>query len=217
MTKKQNIYPNDEIADYMEFQGNQFDRDLPLLQEKYAGQYICFECGRVLGADLDRANLAKKIRETNKKLFFIEKVPERSKSCFEDSCNYSLLRKDDEGVIQKLEKGVTFFVLWLESLGCKTKYSCEGHPYGWYVLFECSYKTAQKIIKILRGCNAGCMMILELSSQKEWAIRLTGFEISEEDKHEILENVAIHIFNSCGFNFQRYLKGNEQGFVLDLS
>jgi hypothetical protein len=91
MTKKQNIYPNDEIADYMEFQGNQFDKDLPLLQEKYAGQYICFENGQVLGADLNRGNLAKKIRETNKELFFIEKVPGKAKFCLKTSCDYFFL------------------------------------------------------------------------------------------------------------------------------
>lgn len=37
-----------------------------------------------------------------------------------------------------LEPGVKFFVLMLEKLGCKTLFSCEGHPAGFYILFECT-------------------------------------------------------------------------------
>ena len=61
----------------MELQGNQFDEKLVDLQKEYSGKYICFENGNVLGVDSSRAKLAKAMRENNKKLFFIEKVPHR--------------------------------------------------------------------------------------------------------------------------------------------
>ncbi len=35
-----------------------------------------------------------------------------------------------------LERGVNFFVLSLEALGCQTFHSCEGHPRGFYVAFR---------------------------------------------------------------------------------
>src|SRR5947209_7096840 len=48
-----------------------------------------------------------------------------------------------------LEAGVKFFVLMLEQLGCRTFYSCEGHPCGFYVTFEAPLRTAQAI----QGCG----------------------------------------------------------------
>ena len=44
-----------------------------------------------------------------------------------------------------MEAGVTFFILTLEHLGCTTHFSCEGHPLGFYVAFDASIETADRI------------------------------------------------------------------------
>ncbi len=44
-----------------------------------------------------------------------------------------------------IDPGVNFFVLTLEHLGATPKYSCEGHPGGFYILFEASYDLAMRI------------------------------------------------------------------------
>jgi hypothetical protein len=46
-----------------------------------------------------------------------------------------------------LERGVNFFVAMLNQLGCKTYWSCEGHPGGFYIVFRGPYETALKIRK----------------------------------------------------------------------
>jgi hypothetical protein len=47
-----------------------------------------------------------------------------------------------------LEPGVTFFILMLEKLGAKTRYSCEGHPDDFYIMFEADYELAFQIAAI---------------------------------------------------------------------
>lgn len=57
-----------------------------------------------------------------------------------------LLRHDTEtGQDTPLEPGVNFFVLMLERLGATTRFSCEGHPEGFYVVFESSPELARSI------------------------------------------------------------------------
>lgn len=54
-----------------------------------------------------------------------------------------------------LDKGVNYFVLTLERIGCKPCYSCEGHfkrkPYipEFYIAFQASKRNIQKIKKTL--------------------------------------------------------------------
>jgi hypothetical protein len=47
-----------------------------------------------------------------------------------------------------LEPGVNFFILMLEKLGAKTRYSCEGHPDRFYIMFEADYELAFRIAAI---------------------------------------------------------------------
>jgi hypothetical protein len=46
---------------------------------------------------------------------------------------------------QKLDRGVNYFVLALEQAGATPRFSCEGHPLGFYVTFHADYALAQKI------------------------------------------------------------------------
>jgi hypothetical protein len=40
------------------------------------------------------------------------------------------------------DPGVNYFLLVLEELGAKPKTSCEGHPYGFNILFKASFEVA---------------------------------------------------------------------------
>jgi hypothetical protein len=46
---------------------------------------------------------------------------------------------------EALDTGVNFFVETLEKLGVKPRYSCEGHPLNFYVMFKACYDLAYKI------------------------------------------------------------------------
>jgi hypothetical protein len=46
---------------------------------------------------------------------------------------------------EPIDAGVNYFVLQLERLGARTFFSCEGHPYGFYVVFACDEQLARRI------------------------------------------------------------------------
>ena len=58
---------------------------------------------------------------------------------------YALMTGDVEYI--ELEPGVNFFVLALEHLGAITRFSCEGHPYFFYISFVASEQLAREIAK----------------------------------------------------------------------
>jgi hypothetical protein len=74
---------------------------------------------------------------------------------------------------QPLEPGVKFFVLFLECMGARTTFSCQGHPFGWYLIFQAPVETACQITKCgffsvhLESSSPDCL---------QWALRLTGNE-----------------------------------------
>lgn len=78
-----------------------------------------------------------------------------------------------------LEPGVNFFVLMLEKLGCKTFFSCEGHPCSFYVAFSAPYKTALKISQ----CG---FFSVEVEGKNYWSIRLGPHINTEKDRKEVL-------------------------------
>jgi hypothetical protein len=49
----------------------------------------------------------------------------------------------EEGEI--LDRGVNFFVLTLEQIGARPRYSCEGHRNGFYIAFRAPYRLARRI------------------------------------------------------------------------
>jgi len=64
-----------------------------------------------------------------------------------------------------LDPGVNYFVEKLESLGAQPLASCEGHPQGFYVMFESSYALARRIGKV------GYFSI-EIAGYRRWVMRL---------------------------------------------
>lgn len=68
-----------------------------------------------------------------------------------------------------LEPGVKFFVLALEQLGCTTRFSCEGHPDGFYIVFAGPLPVAQQVAWL------GCFSVT--LSGFEYRLGLTGQEL----------------------------------------
>jgi hypothetical protein len=81
-----------------------------------------------------------------------------------------------------IDAGVNFFVVALEKLGATTMYSCEGHPSGFYIMFEAPMCVAVKIRK------AGYFTV-ELEGLNLWSIRLPHVDM-EYDRRIILNGAA---------------------------
>jgi hypothetical protein len=75
---------------------------------------------------------------------------------------------------EPLDPGVNFFVLALEALGAKPKFSCEGHPTGFYVAFNADYALAQEI------SGAGYFSV-EISGENYWAMRTRETPMDDEE------------------------------------
>lgn len=66
--------------------------------------------------------------------------------------------------LENIDPGVNFFVLALEALGAKPKYSCEGHPRSFYICFQADYELALEIR------SAGYFTV-EAEGRDYWSIR----------------------------------------------
>ena len=69
------------------------------------------------------------------------------------------------GKPESIDKGANFFVLALEALGAKPRFSCEGHPTGFYVAFEAGYPLAVQI-------EAAGYFLVEVAGPNYWIISL---------------------------------------------
>lgn len=78
------------------------------------------------------------------------------------------IRSDDYRVGESLDPGVNFFVLALRALGAKTRFSCEGHPTGFYITFEAPYKLALEVK------SAGFFRV-EIEGEGYWSIRRSEY------------------------------------------
>jgi hypothetical protein len=99
------------------------------------------------------------------------------------ACKLVLLRSDPIGIYAgELERGVNYFVLMLEQLGANTHYSCEGHPDGFYILFEAPFKLALK----LRACG---FFKVELEGKNLWSLRTQPLQ-DETERTQFLRTAA---------------------------
>ena len=74
---------------------------------------------------------------------------------------------------EPLDTGVNFFVLALEALGAVPRFSCEGHPTGFYVAFEASYELAFEI-------HCAGFFSVEIEGPNYWSIRKANTERMSE-------------------------------------
>jgi hypothetical protein len=81
----EDLYPTAEGYDYVTSQGKIFDTCLPDLVEKYAGEYVVFEDGRIIDRDVDEDILLSRVWSTEFAIsrrnkyhgIFCELVPEK--------------------------------------------------------------------------------------------------------------------------------------------
>lgn len=86
--------------------------------------------------------------------------------------------------METLEPGVNFFVLSLERLGLQTFFSCEGHPKGFYIVFDAPVWMARLIH------SAGYFRV-EIERDELWSLRLSEIEMNDEhDKNRTLRWAA---------------------------
>ena len=82
-----------------------------------------------------------------------------------------------------LERGVNYFVLALEQLGATTEYSREGHPNGFYIIFN----APQTIAEAVRRCG---FFSVELEGEERWSLRINR-AITEPERQSILSYAAL--------------------------
>lgn len=69
-----------------------------------------------------------------------------------------------------LEPGVNFFVEALERAGAKVRFTCEGHPTGFSIVFDAKYSLALAIIQ------SGYFDISMMRQRNRWHLHLNGNE-----------------------------------------
>lgn len=91
----------------------------------------------------------------------------------------------------ELEPGVKYFVLALERLGATTTWSCEGHPYGFYIVFQAPELLARVLDALgfftIALCNQGWRLSLE--GNEVGALR-GGIEFTDEHRRRCLRQAA---------------------------
>ena len=85
--------------------------------------------------------------------------------------------------VERIDPGVNYFVLMLEQLGAMPLFSCEGHPQGFYVMFECPQKLAERI----HMCG---FFTVELEGHNRWSIRTRPVD-SDAERKQLLRWAAI--------------------------
>lgn len=97
----------------------------------------------------------------------------------------AIRRSDPIGIYnEEIDPGVNYFVLMLEQLGATTEYSCEGHPNGFYVVFNAPLSLALDI----RACG---FFSVELEGKSLWSIRVNRIMRDETDRTTLLRLAAI--------------------------
>jgi hypothetical protein len=101
-----------------------------------------------------------------------------------------------------LDPGVNFFVLALRHLGAGTQWSCEGHPAGFYVMFQCSERLARKIktwgyfsVQLERGYREYSIRLRDVDEQvshttKYGAVKTRIVPWTEKSKSQVLRWAA---------------------------
>lgn len=82
-----------------------------------------------------------------------------------------------------IDPGVNYFVLALEQLGASPRYSCEGHPDGFYVLFAAPLATALRIL------HCGYFTV-ELEGENLWSIRIGRTPTTDDERIQVLRWAA---------------------------
>ena len=115
-----------------------------------------------------------------------------SKRPWDDAAKLAVIRYcRTSGDNVELERGVNFFIQTQEYLGAHTLYSCEGHPRGFYILFDADWDLAYDI-----AC-AGyfeVMMAAPHHPKNRWHLcfghNVRNASFAERDKRRLLRAAA---------------------------
>ena len=103
-----------------------------------------------------------------------------------------LIRSSPCGLYQNqtLDKGVNYFILALEKIGCKTYYSCEGHFNRKHYIpeFYIMFYAVDKAIKLIRSSLNKYVVLEKGKFKNEYYIRI-AFK-NAEDKRKKLEALS---------------------------
>lgn len=104
-----------------------------------------------------------------------------------------------------VDPGVKFFVLLLEKLGAETLFSCEGHPFGFYVMFRRGNMTQETLTKLVDVSFGRASIELWPEDRfrfsinaLELAILAAGHEWTERFKNIVLERLATKLVRKFG-------------------
>lgn len=85
---------------------------------------------------------------------------------------------------EKLDPGVNYFVLMLDQMGLQTRFSCEGHPDGFYITFHAPYETAFAIHEV------GYFSVEIERGELYWSLRKHSMDETEKRKLDALRWAA---------------------------
>lgn len=94
----------------------------------------------------------------------------------------------------EIDRGVNFFVLALEALGAAPRASCEGHPTGFYIVFDAPYALALEIQRIgymsVELTREAGVWRMDLHLNEAGIQNLAGRKFDEQEKARLLRTVA---------------------------
>jgi hypothetical protein len=133
--------------------------------------------------------MAQKTKSLNKGNAPSPVVPHWAKSAapWDEAAKLEIIRYDYRPEGERIDPGVNFFVHRLEALGANPKFSCEGHPGGFYVLFEATYELAMS----LEQCGFFTVALASRPHAKDWwRISFNVQPSSEAEKRQTLRWAA---------------------------
>lgn len=115
---------------------------------------------------------------------------------WDQACDLVLERGNELYAVGPIDRGVNFFILALEELGAQTRFSCEGHPKGFYISFSGPYELVCEI-------HSAGFFTVEIEGANRWSIRKRVAELmlpqySEREKLYTLRGATdawLYVFN----------------------
>lgn len=111
------------------------------------------------------------------------------KTDWDAACRVRMVRPNVFGGNDLVEPGAAWFVQWLESVGCRSLFSCEGHPAGFYVDFEGPYEVAHALAGLSR-VEVSIFRSGLLNGPNLWRMTLNGRPKTKADRDEVLRELA---------------------------
>lgn len=107
---------------------------------------------------------------------------------------------------ERLDLGVNYFVLKIEALGGKTRFSCEGHPFGFYLVFDMPYALTEHLARI------GYFSVELGQTTNCFSLRLRGNEQGEDHGASWCERRKRNLLRLAAAAWEKKLPKKRGGF-----